>query len=844
MSLEPGTRFGVYEVVARIGEGGMGEVYRARDSRLGRDVALKILPDRSLDNPEALSRFRLEAQAASALSHPNILTIYDIGEAGGEKPQSYIAMEYIAGETLRTYIAKRRDLLETLELLIQIGEGLAKAHEADIIHRDLKPDNVMVTIDGYAKILDFGLAKLTDTPEQIDADATTQVSPTTKPGVIIGTPDYMSPEQVTGGGASARSDIFAFGALAYEALTGRRAFGGATLAEKIHQITMLEPPPLRAIDGKIPPELQRTVGRCLAKHPLARYESMRQVVADLRAVRERMRETAARRVRRMVQLTFARAVEQFPALSPDGGQLAFAREIGRVRKLVLSETGDGGERQLTRGDSDDILPAWSPDGRTILFNRAADAGTRFEFADLYGRYVGGNIWSIDVASGREAPLIDNAFNPAWSPDGTQIAFDAAWSGPRRIWLSDARGRNTKQLTTDDSEAIAHVRPRWSPDGTKIAFQNIEGTKSDVRVVDLATRTLRWVTDDFVMDIHPVWSIDGHFLYLSSYRTGGINVWRIPVDVDGAPAGPMEQITSGPGHDIDLDIPRAPDRFVFAILKQNAELWRLPVDPATGTATGAPEQVVAASRENTRGVWSPDGTRIAFGSDRTGEMNLWLLSLEDGRSRRLTTGGWDYQPNWSPDGRSLVFFSGRGGGIDIWRYDFEGGSLHRLTRGEGININPFFSPDGRTVAFLSDRDGRLEVWLMDADGGNVRQLTTAGAAGHFLRWSADGERIYFRCPHPRSRTMTVPATGGQPEPTAEVVGGAHMSLSPDQSMMMDVLGHRTLWVSPLNGGEPRRVFEFDDADSRIDYPVWSPDGRWILFDRFQPQGGDVWAVEEE
>ncbi|HEX2121845.1 MAG TPA: hypothetical protein VHL59_09405, partial [Thermoanaerobaculia bacterium] len=642
-----------------------------------------------------------------------------------------------------------------------------------------------------------------------------------------------------------RSDIFAFGAVAYELLSGDRAFRGSILAETVHQITAVDPPPLRTHDERIPPELQRVVSRCLAKQPEARFATMRDVVAELRRVRERMRETA-RRFPRLVQLTFARAIEQFPALSPDGRQLVFTREIGRVRKLVLAEPGDASERQLTRGEHDDIHPAWSPDGRSLLFVRAREAGARFEPADILGRYadIGGDIWLLDPESGKETRLIEDAYYPSWSPDGSRIAFDASWSGPRRIWIADPRGRNAQQLTTDDSEAIAHVRPRWSPDGTKIVFQNIEGTKSDVRVVDLRSRELKWVTNDFVLDVHPVWSSDGASIFFSSYRTGGMNVWSIPVDLDGTPAGAMQQITAGPGHDIDLDVPRGTDRLIFAILKQNAELWRLPVDPATGAAAGTPEQVVAASRENTRGAWSPDGAQVAFGSDRGGEMNLWLLSLRDGKTRRLTSGpGGDYQPNWSPDAKSLVFFSGRAGAIDIWRYDFDDATLARLTRGEGINVNPFYSPDGRRVAFQSDRDGRMEVFVMNADGSGVRQLTTVGVSGHFLRWSADGARIYFRCPAAK-KTMTVPADGGDPEPTAEVIGGAHMSLSAGESMIMDVLGHRTLWCSPLRGGEPRKVFEFDDPESRIDYPVWSPDGRWILFDRFVPQGGDVWSVEEE
>jgi TolB protein len=305
---------------------------------------------------------------------------------------------------------------------------------------------------------------------------------------------------------------------------------------------------------------------------------------------------------------------------------------------------------------------------------------------------------------------------------------------------------------------------------------------------------------------------------------------------------MQQITAGAGHDVDLDVPRSHERVLFAILKQNAELWRLPVDPSSGEATGPPEQVVAGARESTRGAWSPDGERIAFGSDRGGEMNLWLLSLRDGRTRRLTSGaGGDYQPSWSPDARSLVFFSARAGAIDIWRYDFDE-TLTRLTRGESIDINPFFSPDGTRIAFQSDRDGRLEVFVMNANGTDIRQLTTCGVTGHFLRWSAGGERIYFRCPSAMT-TMTVTLAGGEPEPVPGVMGGAHMSFSPDHSMIMDVAAHRVLWCSPLDGTPARKVYEFDDSESRIDYPVWSPDGRWVLFDRFLPQGGDVWAVEE-
>jgi Tol biopolymer transport system component/tRNA A-37 threonylcarbamoyl transferase component Bud32 len=829
--LPPGSRCGAYEIVEAIGAGGMGEVYRARDTRLQRDVAIKVLPERSSTDREAVARLQLEARTASSLNHPHILTIYDVGSTDSEPPLDYIAMEFIEGATLRARLGQAIDEDELLDVLTQVAEGLTKAHEANIVHRDLKPENIMITVDGYAKILDFGLAKLS----RLDDESDSPTAVLSSPGRVVGTVGYMAPEQVNGRSVDCRADIFAFGCILYEVIARRRAFAGGNAFEILDHILSKEPPPLRV------PEVQRIVARCLAKDPAARYPRMRDVLDALRRYRRRTRER--RRPPRLTQLTFDKAIEQFPAISPDGSRLVFSREVGKVRNLFLISIGEGGEERLTSGDFDDVHAAWSPDGTALLFVRARDAGTRVETSDVFGRTVGGDIWRLDLKTRKAALWINDAANPSWSPAGTDIAFDAARGGPHRIWIADSRGRNPEQLTSAETDAAHHMRPRWSPDGRHVVYQSLEGPKFDVRVVSVETRRNHAITDDYTLDTHPVWSPDGEWIYFASYRSGGINVWRIPVDVSGIPAGPMEQVTSGAGQDVDLDVAQS-GRMVFAILKQNADIWRLPVDPATGAATGGAEPVVATTRENSRGAWSPDGQSIAFSSDRGGEMNLWLLTLADGRIRQLTRGeGGDFQPHWSPDGRSLVFFSGRAGTLDVWRIDLSRPEPVRLTRGEGISINPFFSPDGKRIAFMSDRDDRLEVWVMDADGANVRQLTTTGVIGHFLRWSGDGQRILFRCPTgAKPRTMTVPAAGGDAEPTAEVAGGAHMSLSPDESLVMDVVAHRTLWVSPLMGGEPRAVFAFDDPESRIDYPVWSPDGRWILFDRFVPHGGDVWMIE--
>ncbi len=547
---------------------------------------------------------------------------------------------------------------------------------------------------------------------------------------------------------------------------------------------------------------------------------------------------------RLAQITFDEAIEEYPAWSPNGSELFFSRERAGLRKIFRKNIVSGEETQLTDGNFDEIQPACSPDGKTILFVRSRAAKVKLEPGDVFGLFIDGDIWAIDLASGKEIKLIRNAFNPDYSPDGKRIAFDASWAGPRRVWTVDRHGHNPQQLTSDTSEAVTHIRPRWAPDGIRVVFQNIERTKFDARVFDLSSSQTAWVTNDAVQDLNPVWSPDGQYIYFSSYRGGGINLWRVPVSAEGTPAGFPQQLTIGAGQDVEIAISRDGKRLAFSILRQNADLWRLPVSPETGKPNGVPQEVITTTREDSRGAWSPDGTMIAFNSDRTGEMNIWLYSIAERASRQLTKGaGGDYQANWSPDSESIVFFSSRAGNADIWSVEVASGSLKPLTSSTSIDVNPFYSPDGKLIAYVSDQSGRPEVWLMNGDGSGARQLTEAGVMGHFLRWNRDGDRIIFRCPGDgKAQTMEISADGSESKVLAEVVGGSHMSLSPDYSLIMDVIGHKTLWVSPLVSGKPEKVFEFEDPDVRIDYPVWSPDGNWVLFDRFRPQGGDIWMME--
>ncbi|HEX5962757.1 MAG TPA: protein kinase, partial [Gemmatimonadales bacterium] len=516
-----------FRIERELGHGGMATVYLAQDLRQERPVALKVVhPD--LAAIFGSDRFLREIKLTAKLRHPHILPLFDSGEAAG---QLWYTMPYVEGETLRQRLTrvKRLPLQDALRITVDVLAALTYAHEHGIVHRDIKPENIL--LEGAEAVLaDFGIAHA----------VTAGTERLTGMGLTLGTPAYMSPEQAAGGEIDRRSDLYSLGCVLYEMLSGDPPFRGPTPQSIVAKHVSQPPPPLQLPAGAVPARVEQALDQAMAKSPADRFATAAafsdalgtaQETGESRPGRRRIAMGAlalsavlglafyaGRRIpaqpaaggavasafnRKLSQLTFGEGVEEWPAWSPDGTRLAYVSEVDGVRQLFVRTLATGKEQRLTREPNDDIQPAWSPDGKRLAFVRARSNGGKLEPNDINGWYHdGGDIWTIDLATGRETKVVDDAFNPAYAPKGGRLAFDATWGGARRIWIADSTGRNPRQITSDSSEAVVHTGPRWSPDGSRIVFRRVETIKSDIAAVDLASQSVTRVTNDNIPDMDP------------------------------------------------------------------------------------------------------------------------------------------------------------------------------------------------------------------------------------------------------------------------------------------------------------------------------------------------------
>jgi Tol biopolymer transport system component len=873
MSLSPGSKLGPYEILSLLGAGGMGEVYRARDPRLARDVAIKVLPADRMADEDRRRRFVREARAASALNHPNIVTVHDIDSVDGI---DFIVMEYVAGKTLDLVIpAQGMRLQKVLHVAIPMADALARAHAAGIVHRDLKPANVMVGEAGAVKVLDFGLAKLV-APKESSPKSETETQdgargPLSRPGAVAGTIGYMSPEQAAGGEVDARSDVFSFGAVLYEMVTGLRAFGGNSAAEILASVMKDSPRAPSEVVRGVPKELDRLIQRCLRKEPDRRFQHMLDVKVELNEIKEesgsgpvasaepgrrsRVRWLSAglagalvlttggwlllrSRVANVppptvVPVTFTPGVEWSPTFSPDGDQVAFSwdGEKGDNSDIYIKMIGSTETRRLTTDPGLDQFPSWSPDGRQIAFVRHPPGQTSATIHLISP--LGGSARKLSSHPAASSRL-------SWSPDGRWLA--AAGSGAQ-----DARVREIRLIAVPSGEArpitspsgpTYHKEPAFSPDGRHLAYASCRMDIScHVDVLELGAdyvpkSTARRLTPKILELGGLAWTRDGKSVVYGDSRN--THLWRVGV-AGGQPPERLEVAGAGAGWPT---IARSRDRLAFVRFPGHGDVWRF--EP------GRPAEVVAASSASDDAPhFSPDGHRFTWASGRGGEGNeIWIAAADGSNPVQLTHGVGLEQgtPRWSPDGHRIAFDSqGEDGYWHIWTVDIDGGSLHRHTQDLNIDENrPSWSHDGRFIYFASNRAGAPDIWRVAATGGPSERVTYNG--GNLAYESADGKTLFFAKSLDDSPLLALSLAGGSEQKVIDCVRGwgftvglagvYHLGCGADpRSVLLYLLDPAT--------GRDRLLGKLENVRGPI---TASPDGKTLLYAKSIGEGSDLMMIE--
>ena len=939
MTIATGTFFGRFKVHSRIGAGGMGEVYLAHDSQLERTVALKILPPDVACDEERMRRFFQEAKAAAILSHPNIAHIYEIGEANGT---CFIAMEYVEGEMLRRLMTQSGiSLAQILDIAIQTASALAASHAAGFIHRDIKPENIMVRSDGYVKVLDFGLAKLTER-QGSRPEASTVFN--TDPGVVMGTVRYMSPEQARGLPVDERTDIFSLGVVLYEMLAGRAPFEGTTSSDVIALILDKEPPPLARFASEVPVELERIIMKALVKDKEERYQTIKDMLIDLKRLKqeqefevklarsvdpEASRESIARRSSQQAvtevsqrkaaysQSQAARTIDELPArttssaeyivseikqhrrgalliaslifvalagisygiykymgketskpsqleskifpfsslpgresdpaFSPDGNQVAFVWDgpKGDNFDIYIKLIDTGSPLRLTTNSAIDSSPAWSPDGRYIAFIRSMEVGSAFFLVPALGgaeRRLADAFPNRYGASANRYGLEGRSLS--WSADGKTLAVvdKLAADEPFGIFLISVDTGERRKLTSPPAGYLGDRAVTFSPDGQTLGFTRADNLLGeDIYLVNISTGELRRLTSDNVGTRGLAWTSGGQEIVFSSSRGGTYDLWKVS-----SAGGQPERLSPGGENAYYPTISRQGNRLAYTQWFFDPNIWRL--DIAEGKSKQAePTKVIASTRYDLGPQFSPDGKRIAFTSDRSGNFEIWTCDHDGQNPMQLTSfrGPVTGTPRWSPDGRQLAFDSRPEGQAHIYVGSAEGGTPRRVTIETPEDVVPSWSRDGHWIYFASKKTGSFQVWRVPAEGGQAVQVTHGGGFAAFE--SPDGKYLYYAKGRNEAGLWKIPVGGGE------------------ETQVMDLkLGYWGYWGVVDNGiyflnpeaqpGPAIQFFNFATGQTTQIFTLekepmqWAPgfavshDGKHILYAQIDQRNSNITIIE--
>jgi Tol biopolymer transport system component len=876
-----GSRLGLYEIRGRLGAGGMGEVYRARDSRLGRDVALKILPEAFVSDPDRVRRFEKEARAASSLNHPNIVTVYEVGAAGS---LSYIAMEVVEGKTLReTLAAGPLSSRKLLDLSCQISTGLARAHAAGIVHRDLKPENIMVSKDDFVKILDFGLAKRmpSEGSAPVSGETMTDMQDMTETGSVVGTLGYMSPEQATGASIDYRSDQFAFGSILYEMATGQRAFSRASAPETLTAIIRDEPEPIAALNPKLPAPLRWIIERCLAKEARRRFASTEDLASDLATIRDHLSEATA--AVEAVPTAAARVRPRrwwIPAVIAAGILLAagvVALRLLRVDYFWQNPLRSARFTRLTDWEGSEVDAAISSDGKFVTFLSDRDGPfdawvtqvgsdeflnlSKGRFPDLYldrVRNVGfsgddahvwmrisapdgkkEDSWLVPTMGGTPRPFLPNAVEVVWSPDRMRTLFHPSVPGDP-IFVADRNGANSRQIFIEKPGNHNHF-PAWSLDGRFVYF--VSGILSpydmDMWRIPSTGGTPERLTNYHSRVAYPAFLDERTLLYTAPRPDGsGSGLYAMDVDrrIPHALSFGLEEYAS---------VAASADgrRLVVTVANPTSHLWISPISENVVDDSGVSRYFLPAVRAAAP-RFGPG--YLLFLSSKGGVEGLWRF--KDGSTTELwkgSEGSVAAAPAISPDGTQICFLVRDGKRARLHMMAAEGTGARRITESLDVRDAPSWSPDGKWIAVVASEGKEQPLFKVAVDGRDPVRLV--GGVNFNPVWSPDGRFIAYSEHHGGPTYQLRAVTPDKqpfrlPEVTVRAGGNRYRFLPGGKAMVLiqGYIRHQDFWFLDLATGQLRQLTNLRPGFDIRSFDI-SPDGKQILFDRFR-ENSDVVLID--